>query len=150
MIAISIDGDVRIINGLEKAIAAAGSPKRAMEDIGEVLVKEIDRNFETEGQRLTGQKWHPLAERTIKDRKRRGYGAGPILQRSGALRGSFSMHASDFQVRVSSDSDYGGHHQVGGANLPQRKIIHFSELLKQEIMAQFTRFIANALRGANR
>lgn len=147
---ITIDGDARVMTRLDDAIKAVGSPKKALEDVGDVMLKEIRGNFEEEGARLNADKWVPLAESTLKDRRRRGFDPGPILVRTGELRDSFGKGVTETEVRVTSDCGYYGFHQTGGPNLPKRRMLAFSERMKQEILGEFTRFIANALKGANR
>lgn len=50
------------------------------------LIRAAHRhNFETEGASGRGP-WAPLAPRTLRDRRRGGYGPGPILERGGALK----------------------------------------------------------------
>jgi phage gpG-like protein len=147
MIAVSIDGDVRVIRRLDEAIAAVGSPMTALEEIGDVILKEIDGNFEDEGRRLTGKKWVSLKPATIRQRLRSGYEAGPILNRSGDLRGSFSKAADDRRVIVWSGHELFAYHQLGMGHNPKRVMLRFSETMKQEIVAVFTKFIHEALSG---
>lgn len=63
-----------------------------MEDIPDVLegtvplIRELHGDvFDTEGTAGRGA-WAGLASRTIRERKRLGYGSGPILQRTGGLK----------------------------------------------------------------
>ena len=147
MIGVTIDGDVRIIRRLDDAIRAVGSPMTALEEIGDVILKEIDGNFADEGKRLTGKKWVRLKPATIRQRLREGYERGPILNRSGDLRGSFAKAADDRKVTVYSGHELFAYHQLGMGHNPQRVMLRFSELMKQEIIAVFTKFIHDALGG---
>lgn len=150
MVVVEIDGDRRAIARLDRAIEAVGNPRAAMEGIGDIMLKEIDGNFEEEGARLNPSEWVPLAQPTLRQKKREGYGDKGILERTGELRESFGKGVTDFAVRVSSDAGIYPYHQLGLGFNPRRRMLAFSERMKQEIIGEFARFIANALRGANR
>lgn len=56
-----------------------------LEEQAHEYVRSVEKNrFASEGDALSGQ-WAPLADSTIEDRVKQGYGAGPILQRTGEL-----------------------------------------------------------------
>lgn len=147
MIAITMEGDVRLVRGLEDAIRKIRTAKPVLRNVGDVIVKEVVRNFPSEGARLEGRKWRALTPATIKQRIREGYGAGPILTRTGALKGGFRFDVTEELVRVWNPVEYFEYHQKGMGHNPVRRMIAFPEWLKQDVVAQFTRFINEAMRG---
>lgn len=87
---------------------------------GAYLLRSIDRNFQAQGR---PSRWKPLAPATIRERLREGYGAGPILQRSGALRRSFRFEPRPRTLRVWNTKPYFIYHQQGGEIIPQRQMV---------------------------
>lgn len=144
MLAIEIDGDVRVIHRFEEAVKKVGSPITVLSDIGDVMITEFTENFPEEGRRLN-EEWAELAESTKLEKARLGYGGMPILVRTGNLMTGFRKEADKFRVRVDNPVEYFKYHQLGGGNLPQRRMILFPERLKQEVVAVFTKFIHDAL-----
>lgn len=92
----------------------------------------IRRNFQAEGRPI---RWPPLADRTIDDRILHGFGPGPILVRTGALKGGFKADWGPKSFRVTNDQDHFWYHQIGGDNLPQRMMV----VLHDRDKAEFTR-----------
>lgn len=78
------------------------------------------KNFETEGGRL-GNRWQRLSPNTIKDRQRKGYWPGKILQRTGQLKRSIISSYGENYAQVSTNLIYAAIHNYGG-------IIHRSSL----------------------
>lgn len=114
---------------------------RAARDYGPVFEaysayhrRSIDRNFAAEGR---PDRWAALAPATIADRRRRGFGAGPILQRTGALARSWRFDWGPRHYRVWNARWWWVVHQSGSekANVPARPML---VLLPQD-KAQFTR-----------
>jgi phage gpG-like protein len=71
--------------------------------------------------------------------------AGPILQRTGSLKRSFQSDANKDRVRVFSDSEIMPYHQLGQGSNPRRRMLAFSERLKQEVVGIFVKFVHEAL-----
>ena len=77
-----------------------------------------------------GPDWEPLAPSTVAYRQSHGFGpAHPILERTGALKDSFtgfgdgtSIASAGF-MEVSSHVDYAIYHQDGMGNNPRREIM---------------------------
>ena len=143
MIVINFSGDKRVIQHLEEAIKAVGTPRKALEEIGTVLVQEFTDNFPAENTRM-GNRWTPLAERTLREKARLGYGNEPILVRTGNLMRGFRKKVESFSVRVFNEVPYGVYHQFGGPNLPKREVMSMPGSLKEKILSAFTRFIHEA------
>lgn len=104
--------------------------------------RSLLRNFASEGR---PDRWSPLAASTIKDRLRQGFGAGPILERTGALQRGFrfTWRAKSYQVR--NVVPYFQYHQDGTSKMPRRPMI---VLLAQD-KAAFTRLARKHLTGGD-
>ena len=104
----------------------------AFEAIARYLQGVVMRNFKAEGRPV---KWAPLAPSTIADRMRKGYGSGPILQRSGGLMKSlttpgapgFSLRVGPRSVAYTSNIFYFRFHQVGTSKMPARPMLVFQK-----------------------
>jgi len=140
MLHVEINGDQRVIDALNQMKRRIADPKAALGEIGELLMNEYDKNFPAEGSRML-EKWKPLAKSTIKERIRLGYGPGPILYRTGKLMRGFRMDLNRTMVRIFNDVDYFRHHQLGGGNLPRRRMILSPERLKQQVVAVFIKHL---------
>lgn len=104
------------------------------EQIGEDLLADFASNFADEGG-VFGQgawaQWAPLAQSTIADRLRRGYDAGPILERTGQLRQSTTERGTPGNVfivaangvEVGTLTPYAKYHQSGTRRMPKRVIV---------------------------
>ena len=77
----------------------------------------VQANIESEGGEF-GVVWPPLAEATIKDRIRRGYGAGPMLQREGTLFDSFAEGDANHVQEVSAEE------MTWGSSVPYSLFLH--------------------------
>lgn len=60
----------------------------ALRDAKDFQMQEVESQFATEGVNILGSKWKALAQSTIKQRIRKGFGASPILTASGKMRGA--------------------------------------------------------------
>ncbi len=78
----------------------------------------VMKNFEAEGR---PGKWQQLAKSTIKDRSKKGYWPGRILQRSGALKRSVLQDSNNNEAIVSVNLRYAAIQNFGG-------IIHRSSI----------------------
>lgn len=98
------------------------------------LLSSIGRNFTQEGRPI---KWKALQPVTIKERIRRGFGAGPILVRSGKLKRGFKVSYGSKVLSIGNKVKYFTAHQYGVPqnNLPARVMV---VLLAQD-KAQITR-----------
>lgn len=84
-----------------------------MLEISQDMINAVYKNFEEEGR----PKWVPLAKSTIKQRSKKGYWPGRILQRRGAgggLKGSIFAKYSDNSAVVGTNLGYAAIHQFGG------------------------------------
>lgn len=127
----------RDLNGL---VERSKNMKPVMERFGEYMLGSIDRNFKSEGR---PRKWAKLKDTTIADRKRNGFGAGPILERTGKLRGSFAYKATNRTMKIRTSSDYFEVHQRGSKkrNISQRKIVTVTPRDKAELTRLTNKYI---------
>lgn len=142
---IDINGAKAVMGKLEKTVKAIKSPKEALTETGEFLIREFDSNFPTEGKRL-GSPWQQLAASTLREKQRLGYGSKGILERTGRMRQNFQKEVRELYVRVFNPTTYFKYHQIGGATLPQRKMISATENIKGKIFEIFNLFIRNAIK----
>lgn len=119
----------------------------AMRALMAVVVADIDANFASES--AAGENWAPLADSTIRDRKAKGFAAGPILQRTGALRRSASAHQSsgahDAEVGPDGSAAYVGFHMAAGprSKIPLRDAIVLRDTSIDKIDTIIAEFIEN-------
>lgn len=92
----------------------------AMAEAEQLLVQQIEANFATES--AAGDGWQPLAEMTLEDRARKGFGPGPILERTGELRKaatSIREHDHESAAVGAPDDHYAKYH---ASSAPRSKI----------------------------
>jgi len=87
--------------------------RELMLSIAERMRAAVLKNFETEGARI-GERWQRLSHATIKQREKKRYWPGKILQRTGQLKDSISLQADDTTAIVSTNLIYAAIHQYGG------------------------------------
>lgn len=99
-----------------------------MNEIGELLLSSIDRNFQIGG-RTSGKKgllggslpWKPLSPVTIAQREKKGYWPGKILIQRGRLVGSLTKHVENKSVTLSAGTVYAATMQFGAKKGQFRK-----------------------------
>lgn len=98
------------------------------------LLKEIDENFATEGV-SAGEKWKEWSEK-YKRYRIKNYGGGLILNRSGALRRSFTSTIKDKKLTIGTAKEYAAIHNFGHEkrNMPQREFFRFSEETMDDLL----------------
>lgn len=112
--------------------------------------KQIDRQFRSEGS-TAGFPWRPLAPATIRDRVRKGFPPGPILQRTGDLRDSLveSNHSRGCKGNtaqgwfIGTQVEYAKYHQSRAPRkqLPRRAFLVISRPFKLFVIRTIHRFI---------
>lgn len=141
-LSISVNGATRVvekIDGLEKLFA---NPRPALEDIGDLIVSETDKQFETSGSRF-GKKWKKLKRATQIQKAKLGYGSKGILERTGELRYGFKKDVARYKVTVSNPITYYKYHQLGMGYNPKRVMLDAPEKVKQDIIE----ILNKAIRG---
>jgi phage virion morphogenesis protein len=93
---------------------------KLMVAIAETMRVAVLKNFETEGSRI-GKPWQRLSHKTIKQREKKGYWPGKILQRTGQLKRSVVSSYGEDYAQVSTNLIYAAIQNYGG-------IIHRSTL----------------------
>lgn len=108
-------------------------------------LKQIEKNFD-QGGRLFGL-WKPLADKTKKDRKRKGFKpARPILIRTGELLKSFGFQVKKKELKVFSDDPKAVYHQFGTKKMPQRKVIDITDRLLKSLEVRVGNFLEKQLK----
>ena len=97
------DRDVQ--NALNRLRDRVDDLEPAMREIAGHLQSSVDDAFKSQAA-PDGSAWKPLAESTIVDRLRRGYRAGPILERSGDLAGRILADWDDESAVVGSNQTF--------------------------------------------
>lgn len=113
---------------LEKKLKGLGNLEPVMRTVAVLMKQAIWKNFEAEGRDEKGntRTWQPLAPSTVKQREKykgKGYGAHPILERTGHLKKSFSTEYSYSYAKVGTGVKYGIYHQTGTRKMPARPML---------------------------
>lgn len=141
----SKDDYIKDLNGI---IERGRDMRPVMDKIGKYLMGSTLRTFEAEGR---PRKWQPLQPATIADRQRKGFGPGPILVRSGALKSSLTSAGDSNQIlKVGSKSlQYGSKliyfrtHQHGDSNrnIPARVMLILQKQDRSQIGSIISRYL---------
>lgn len=126
------------------------NPKAVLSDMGKQLEVEKELQFQAEGAHLT-KKWKALSPITIRERLTQGYGAGPILQRTGKLKKSFKVKklTKDEMHYGSQGVLYFPYHQKGVnrvPRLPARPMLAVNNKLIKPLMAIYQKYINNLMK----
>ena len=104
--------DAAIRSALDRLARAGSDLSPAMREIAGHLEDSAAESFEQESA-PDGAPWAPLAESTKKDRRRRGYRDGPILERSGDLGASITSDSDATSAVAGTNFAYAARHQLG-------------------------------------
>jgi len=107
-----------------------------------ILLKDIRLNFDTEGGFVGG--WQPLKASTVQGRLRQGYGARPILHRSGDYKRAFKADVNAKQMIIGAFGvRYHKYHQSSASRkkLPRRRTLFLREESKREIVRNFQEYV---------
>ena len=133
------------VRKLTKLRGALVDFRKPFKDIKSVQLREVQRVFDTEGA-ATGKKWQSLKQKTIAQRIASGYGAGPILNRSGTLKKSFKQKSvSRNKLEIGSDVKYFQFHQTGTKKTPQRQVLAHTDEMRSRVLKIFTDYIGNII-----
>jgi len=123
-----------IVNG----VISAETPLR---ESAQIVVDQATRNFGDQGYTY-GKAWAPLKASTVRDRARKGYGARPILVRSGTLKGGTRVRSvARSQAVIENPVDYAPYHQFGTKKMPVRQILGVTEKIRHAISLVFVNYI---------
>ncbi|HLZ20725.1 MAG TPA: phage virion morphogenesis protein [Ktedonobacterales bacterium] len=151
-ITITVDGVEIVSRRLATWGARIDDLSLAWEQIGEDLLADFRQNFDYEGDLLDKQDdgWAALADATVLDRTRRGFGGEhPILVRAGDLQASVTARGAPgnvFDVRadslsVGSEDARAGYHQWGTSRMPARPIVGISWARRSGIVDRLNTYI---------
>lgn len=108
-----------------------------MKNIAGILEDSVEENFEKEGR---PDKWEELNPITIKQRAKKGYYPGKILQMRGELAASITSHYDENSAIVGTNKAYAAIHQFGGeagrnkkVKIPARPYLKLGELELNDI-----------------
>jgi len=141
-ITFTLTGQEKVIKSLKKRerLAIITENWMSSNEPDEIMNDSFKKTFSQEGR----PKWKPLAEITKELRRKKGFGAGPILHRTGnlmdeitslkgAVSGSKNMLIKEWgikQLRSDAKVKFGAH-QLGkgkkGQKLPKRRMIDFKK-----------------------
>lgn len=122
----------RYQKGLEGYEGRAKNLRKPFREFGGYLLEGIDSQF------ASASGWPALKPSTIRQRQSEGYGAGPILVRSGKLKKGFGQRPTAqtltlINTRKSEKGKYIYHyHQNGRGNNPKREMLIVNQTTKSE------------------
>ncbi len=116
-IEIKIDDD-ELNNLLNKLSSKAVNAAPLMKNIAGILEYSVEENFEEEGR----PKWDKLSSATIKQRSKKGYWPGKILQMQGELATSITSSYDSNSAAVGTNKVYAAIHQFGGSAGRTKKV----------------------------
>lgn len=137
------------LDGVETLSRALVDVAQKLEDFTEpltesskLLLDDIHSNFTSEGGLVGG--WAPLKPSTIQTRLREGFGAGPILNRTGRYSRSFKADISKNRMVIDAwGIKYHKYHQSAAprSKLPRRPTLFLREPMKAEIIRKFQEYV---------
>ncbi len=107
-IRIYIDPGSEGVAKLEKLVKQAENKAGLLKNIGEALLETTDQRFDDEKD-PQGKAWAPLKPLTVELRG----ASGPILTRTGRLRGSLNYDVSGDTLKLGPSAIHGAVHQFG-------------------------------------
>lgn len=124
----------RFVNG-------AGNMSPYFDKMDSKVIEWKDRQFGSEGMYM-GRPWKPLSSSTIQNRLALGFGAGPILQRTGKLKSSIKMvFKSQHEARWKGTADYYQYHQLGTSKMPARPMLGWNAEMERRAVNELKGFI---------
>ena len=121
----------------------------AMREIAGHLVDSVAGSFESQSA-PDGTAWEPLADSTIRERLRRGYGAGPILERSGDLASRILADWDDEVAVAGTNLIYAATHHYGDErrSIPARPFLGVTDEARSAIVGSLLDHLGEPLDGA--
>jgi len=128
----SLSEQLRVFASGRARAAAQGAMQRALLDL-------VDEGFEQE-QSPAGSRWA---------RRKPPTGSWPLLNKTGAMRGSIYASVLGAQIILHAGADYAGYHQSGTSRMPARPIFP-DGALPANWAAVIDRAVRDALRTRSR
>ena len=143
-IEIKID-DKEIQQYLKKLAEKTENLRPLMKNIAGIMMDSVEENFEKEGR---PEKCTALAKPTIKQRTKKGYYPGKILQMRGDLAASITSKYDDNSAVVGTNKAYAAIHQFGGnagrnkkVEIPTRPYLNLGDKENTEIIKEVQNYL---------
>lgn len=125
-----------ILKALKRLSEKTKNLKPVMKNIAGIMMDSVEENFEQQGR----PKWPGLSLATKKQRTKKGYWPGKILQMRGELAASITSDYGDDYAVVGTNKKYAAIHQFGGdagrgkkVNIPARPYLTLGDDAVKEI-----------------
>lgn len=155
-ITFSVVGGPEINRSLATWGAHIADMSEAWQQVGQDLLDSFRDNFTSEGGGFGGwSSWAPLADSTVAERARLGYGGEhPILQRTGQLMESLTTEGAPgnvFEVgpnslTVGTEVYYAPFHQFGTRKMPSRPVVGLSWDMQSQIVDRLNTYVQSVAR----
>jgi hypothetical protein len=140
-ISIMVEGEKLVNREILRVGEHAGDARPAFSAIASLIIDETAQQFATEGAHGSGG-WKPLAESTLREKRRLGFGSRGILERTLTLERSLTergdpnmiLEVSPDELAFGSRVGYGRYHQTGTTRLPQRQPFALNEEARRRIV----------------
>ena len=148
--------DREVRRGLNRLLRAAEDLSPAMREIAAHLVDSSEQALEDQADPAEGVHWAPLAEGTVAERRRQGYGGDrPVLERSGDLFRSIVGEHDETSAVAGTNLAYAALHQFGGkpgmppgpAAVPARPFLGVGDDHREMILETIREHLRRAVEG---
>ncbi len=116
-----------------------------MQNIAGIMEDSVEENFEQEGR----PKWQKLSPVTVKQRRKKGYWPGRILQMRGELASSITSDYDSNSAIVGTNKKYAAIHQFGGdagrnkkVKIPARPYVRVGDGESKKIIRIITQYLS--------
>lgn len=146
-IVFEISGEKQVNRELLRIGEYAGDAQPAFSAIADLIMDETAEQFATEGRHASGG-WKPLAESTLREKARLGFGSRGILERTLALERSLTERGNANQILETTPDSltfgtslrYGDYHQLG-RGVPQRRPVELTESARRQVVKILQRWV---------
>ena len=140
---ITVDDQV-VRQRLTQLQAAGGDLSPAMREIAGHLLDGVNEAFASERSPERGRVWAPLKPATVRERVRKGYGRGPILERSGDLAARILADWDDSTAVAGTNVVYAATHHFGdpGRGIPARPFLGLSRNTRDVVVDAIVEHLA--------
>ena len=142
-IEITVD-NTEIVNLLKRLSEKTQNLRPVMKIIAGIMMDSVEENFEQQGR----PKWPGLSLATRKQRTKKGYWPGKILQMRGELTASVTSDYGNDHAIVGTNKKYAAIHQFGGkagrgkkVNIPARPYLKLGGNALEEIITAINKYL---------
>jgi phage gpG-like protein len=136
----------RVEKTFRNMVDGVQSPWIPLRESARIVQDDAQRAFDTEG-RFYGKGWKALKPSTVRERIRKGYGAGPILNRTGRLRGNALVRRTGrSSVEIWNIDSNAKYHQFGTKNMPERTVLTTTSETQEAIVMTFVNYIVGLIK----